>query len=71
LRIIGVDPTRVGLAFGLAVRFVPVLASVAADIREAQAARGLDRSVFALAVPLTLRTLRMADEIAEAIDARS
>ncbi len=50
---------------------MPVLASVAADIREAQAARGLDRSVFALAVPLTLRTLRMADEIAEAIDARS
>lgn len=71
LRMIGVDPARVGLAFGLAVRFVPVLASVAADIREAQAARGLDRSVFALAVPLTLRTLRMADEIAEAIDARS
>ncbi|WP_062234497.1 energy-coupling factor transporter transmembrane component T family protein [Aureimonas sp. N4] len=71
LRVFGVDPARVGLAFGLAVRFMPVLASVAADIREAQSARGLDRSIFALAVPLVVRTLKMADEVAEAIDARS
>ncbi|KTQ85133.1 hypothetical protein NS226_20730 [Aureimonas ureilytica] len=71
LRVFGVDPARVGLAFGLAIRFVPVLASVAADIREAQSARGLDRSIFALAVPLVVRTLKMADEVAEAIDARS
>ncbi len=71
LRWVGIDPARVGLAVGLAIRFVPVLASVAAEIREAQAARGLDRSIVALAVPLVLRTLKMADEVAEAIDARS
>ncbi|WP_062017317.1 energy-coupling factor transporter transmembrane protein EcfT [Aureimonas sp. AU4] len=71
LRPLGVDPARVGLAVGLAIRFVPVLAAVASEIREAQAARGLDRSLVALAVPLVVRTLKMADEIAEAIDARS
>lgn len=71
LRLVGVDPERVALAFALAIRFVPVLAGVAAEIREAQAARGLDRSIFALGVPLVLRTLKMADEVAEAIDARS
>lgn len=66
-----IDPARVGLAVALTIRFVPVLASIAGEIREAQAARGLDRSIIALAVPLVVRTLRMADEIAEAIDARS
>ncbi|RIY01356.1 energy-coupling factor transporter transmembrane protein EcfT [Aureimonas flava] len=71
LRPLGVDPRRIGLAFGLAIRFVPVLAAVASDIREAQAARGLHRSVLALAVPLVLRTLKTADEVAEAIEARS
>ena len=40
-------------------------------VREAQRARGLDRHPLALAVPLVLRTLKMADEVAEAIEARS
>ncbi|WP_182085658.1 energy-coupling factor transporter transmembrane protein EcfT [Aureimonas sp. ME7] len=71
LRFVGVDPARVGLAISLAIRFIPVIGVVMQDVREAQAARGLERSVFAMAVPLILRTLRMADEIAEAIDARS
>ncbi|MBB3949408.1 energy-coupling factor transporter transmembrane component T family protein [Aureimonas jatrophae] len=71
LRPFGIDPARVGLAVSLAIRFVPVLASLASEIREAQAARGLDRSAIALAVPLVVRLFKMADEIAEAIDARS
>ncbi len=70
LRLIGVDPARVSLALSLALRFIPVLGTITEDVREAQRARGLDRSVIALAVPLILRLLRMADEIAEAIDAR-
>ncbi|KQT69027.1 MULTISPECIES: energy-coupling factor transporter transmembrane component T family protein [unclassified Aureimonas] len=71
LRPFGVDPARIALAIALAIRFIPVLATIAAEIREAQAARGLERSVLAMGVPLILRTLRMADEVAEAIDARS
>lgn len=67
----GVDPERVGLAISLAIRFLPALGSVLTEVREAQRARGLDRNMLALLVPLLLRTLKMADEVAEAIDARS
>ena len=71
LRPIGVDPAKVSLAISLAVRFIPAIGAVAGEVREAQRARGLERSVVALAVPLLVRTLKMADEVAEAIDARS
>lgn len=71
LRMIGVDPARTSLAISLAIRFIPALGTILAEVREAQVARGMERHPLALAVPLVLRTLRMADEIAEAIDARS
>lgn len=71
LRGLGVDPAKVGLAISLALRFIPALSGVLDEVREAQKARGLERNVLALAVPLIVRTLKMADEIAEAIDARS
>ncbi|WP_279477932.1 energy-coupling factor transporter transmembrane protein EcfT [Aureimonas sp. SK2] len=71
LRRFGVDPARVSLAISLAIRFIPALGTVLSDIREAQEARGLDRHPLALAVPLVVRTLKMADEVAEAIEARS
>lgn len=70
LAIIGVDPARVGLAISMALRFIPVIAQVTADVREAQAARGIERNVFAIAVPVIIRTLAMADDIADAIEAR-
>lgn len=68
---VGVNPARTSLALALAIRFIPVLTEVAAEVREAQRARGLDRSLTALALPVIVRTLKMADEIADAIDARS
>ncbi len=71
LRPIGVDPAKVGLAISLAIRFIPAVAGVFAEVREAQRARGVERNILALAVPLIVRTLKMADEVAEAIDARS
>lgn len=71
LRPIGVDPAKVGLAISLAIRFIPAVAGVFAEVREAQRARGVERNLLALAVPLIVRTLKMADEVAEAIDARS
>jgi biotin transport system permease protein len=70
LRHVGVDPARVALAVAMTIRFIPVIAGLAASIREAQAARGLDRSFIAVLVPLIVRTLRMADGVAEALDAR-
>lgn len=71
LRPLGVDPAKVGLAISLAVRFIPALAAVLEEVREAQRARGVERGALSLAVPMVVRTLKMADEIAEAIDARS
>jgi biotin transport system permease protein len=69
-RQIGIDPSRVALAVAMAIRFIPVIATEAAAIREAQAARGLHRSFVAILVPLVIRSLRMADSVAEALDAR-
>ncbi|AXO13390.1 energy-coupling factor transporter transmembrane component T family protein [Thalassospira indica] len=71
LRPIGVNPEKVSLAISMVLRFIPVISTVASEIRDAQRARGLDRSVVAMVVPLIIRTLKMADDVADAIDARS
>lgn len=71
LRRLGVRPERAGMALALTIRFVPLLINVAREVREAQMARGSHRNIIALAVPLIVRTLRMADEISEALEARS
>lgn len=65
-----VDADRVALGVGLTLRLIPELAVQWQDIREAQLARGLAPSPLTMGVPMLLRTLRRADEIAEAIDAR-
>lgn len=64
------DAERCAFTLMLAIRFVPVMLAEIDEIREAQALRGLDRSVFALAVPLGVRILSRADEIADAVDLR-
>lgn len=66
----GVDPAKAGFVFAVAIRFLPVLWENAREIRAAQKARGLDGSALALLIPLMVRTLRRAEEISEAIDAR-
>lgn len=68
---LGVDPEKVGLAISLTLRFLPLVSGALAEIREAQAARGIEAGVLRLAVPLIVRLLKTSDEIAEAIDARS
>lgn len=69
-RAIGVNPEKVSLAISLSIRFLPAIMQCFGEVREAQKVRGLERSVAATAVPLIIRTLRMADDIAEALDAR-
>jgi biotin transport system permease protein len=66
-----VNPEKVALAFGLSLRMVPVLLEQWQEIREAQAARGVSAVPFALLVPMLARTIKRADELAEAIDARA
>ncbi|MGF7161683.1 biotin transport system permease protein [Rhodoligotrophos appendicifer] len=61
---------HVALAVSLVIRFIPVLLAQAREIREAQAARGLERSTIALVVPLIVHALKSADDIAAAVDAR-
>ena len=65
-----VNAEKVALGFGLTLRLIPELGVQWQDIRVAQRARGLTRSPLTMGVPMLLRTLRRADEIAEAIDAR-
>jgi biotin transport system permease protein len=62
--------TDIGLAVGLVVRFVPEILDRYRAIREAHEARGIGTRVATTLVPLIILTLRDADNIAAAIDAR-
>lgn len=70
LRVLRVDPERVGLLIALGIRCVPVVVGLAEDVRDAQRARGLTASPRAFAVPLIVRSLRHADALGEALSAR-
>lgn len=70
LRVLRIDPERVGLLIALGVRCVPVVVGLAEQVREAQVARGLGASPRAFAVPLLVRSLRHADALGEALMAR-
>lgn len=70
LRPFGVNPAKIGLAISLALRFIPVLAQITTEVREAQKARGLERSILAVAMPVAIRTIKMADDISDAIESR-
>ncbi|MEU5863378.1 energy-coupling factor transporter transmembrane protein EcfT [Nonomuraea sp. NPDC047529] len=70
VRLVGLDPFRLSLLLSLTVRSVPVVASLATRVREAQRARGVERSVRAFAVPLVVGALRHADALGEALSAR-
>ena len=69
-RRLGLRPERIGLLAGLTLQAVAALSTIAAQTREAQRARGADRSPTAFAVPFLVRTLRHADELGEALAAR-
>ncbi|NRQ35491.1 energy-coupling factor transporter transmembrane protein EcfT [Nonomuraea sp. NN258] len=70
VRHVGLDPFRLSLLLSLTVRSVPVVAGLATRVREAQRARGVERSLRAFAVPLVVSALRHADALGEALSAR-
>ncbi|CUH54012.1 energy-coupling factor transporter transmembrane component T family protein [Shimia marina] len=70
LKPLGVHPEKVSLAISLALRFIPVLAQITTEVREAQKVRGLERSVIAVAMPMAIRAIKIADDISDAIDSR-
>ncbi|MBN7807021.1 energy-coupling factor transporter transmembrane protein EcfT [Agrobacterium rosae] len=60
----------VGLAVGLVVRFVPEVINRYETLRDAHRARGMKTKLHTILVPLIIMTLKDADAIADAIDAR-
>jgi biotin transport system permease protein len=60
----------VGLSVGLVVRFVPEIINRYGAIRDAHHARGIKIKAHTVIVPLIIMTLKDADAIADAIDAR-
>ena len=70
LRRIGVPTERLALLISLSVRSVSVIAALAAEVRDAQRARGLQASPRAFAVPLLVSSLRHAEALGEALVAR-
>ncbi|MBO6917367.1 MAG: energy-coupling factor transporter transmembrane protein EcfT [Rhizobiaceae bacterium] len=65
-----IKPKTVSLTLSLTLRFIPEIFKLGMDIKEAQAARGLNSNPLALIVPLIVLTLKRADDISDAIDAR-
>lgn len=70
LRFVGVRPDRAGLVLSMTIRFIPLIAATYRDIAAAQKARGLERNVLALMVPLLVKLLRRADTVGDALTAR-
>ena len=65
----GVDPRRVALTLSLTIAMLPVVASIAERVRQAQQARGV-RLGPRVIVPMLVLSLRHADNVADALTAR-
>ncbi|WP_455482152.1 energy-coupling factor transporter transmembrane component T family protein [Bartonella sp. B35(2025)] len=71
LQYFGVNSSKFSMVLSMAIRFIPVISEKFHEVREAQQARGFDTNMFSLAIPLIIRTIKIASEVAEALDARS
>ncbi|MBP1850338.1 CbiQ family ECF transporter T component [Rhizobium halophytocola] len=60
----------IGLSVGLVIRFLPEILARYAALKLAHRARGLKPAVLTMIAPLVIQTLKDADAIADAIDAR-
>lgn len=65
----GVDARRVGLTLSLTISMLPVVADIAARVRDAQRARGV-RLGYRAVLPILVLALRHADDVADALSAR-
>ncbi|WP_042995299.1 energy-coupling factor transporter transmembrane component T family protein [Bartonella quintana] len=70
-RCFGINPLKVSMVVSMTIRFIPLLSEKFNEVREAQRVRGFNTNIAALAIPLIIRTMRMASEVAEALEARS
>lgn len=69
LRRIGVDPAIAALTVSLAIAMIPVIGSLAAQVRDAHRARGIRIGPRA-ALPLLVLTMRHADDVGDSLAAR-
>ncbi|WP_309066463.1 energy-coupling factor transporter transmembrane component T [Microbacterium sp.] len=69
LRRVGVDPDSIALALSLTITMIPVISGFAAQVRDAQRARGVRLGPRA-ALPLMVLTMRHADDVGDALVAR-
>lgn len=71
---IKINATTISFMLSVSIRFIPVIFHIMHEIIEAQKARGCSThsilGLKAIIVPLIIRTLRSADELSDAIDAR-
>lgn len=70
LRVIGVDPERVGLAVALMIRSVPYLLGSFDEVRDAARARGIERNIVAQVTPVVIGAVAYAQRTGEALAAR-
>ncbi|MCM8737030.1 energy-coupling factor transporter transmembrane protein EcfT [Azospirillum sp. A1-3] len=70
LRPVGVNPAKMALMLALTIRFIPLLGEQVHEVRMAQRARGVERNIAALFVPLLVKILTMADDLTAALEAR-
>lgn len=70
LRRVGMDAERAALLLAVTITTIPVLARLAAEVREAQRARGARPSLRAGIIPFVVLSLRHADQLGEALAAR-
>ena len=69
LRFIGADPARAAFTISLTLAILPVIAGLAAEIREAQRARGVRLGVRWI-LTLLVGALRHADDVADSLRSR-
>jgi biotin transport system permease protein len=67
---LGVRPTQVSLMVALTIRLIPLMLEQIQEVQDAQRARGCDRPVITLLVPILIRIFQLADHLADALDAR-
>lgn len=70
LRRVGVRPDRVGLAMALALTSVGQIGQIAHQVRDAQRSRGVRLPPWSWVMPVLVLSLRHADEVGDALDAR-
>lgn len=70
LKIFGFKSDRYAIFLALTLRFIPMISFQYQQIHYAQKAKGLEKNIVAIIIPLLIKVFRAADTITEALIAR-